>query len=165
MASTGEVGCLGDDFDEAFLKAMLSVGYHLPIKAVLVSSGPIESKVELLKSLRFCGKDGVKLYATAGTADFLSKNDVEATRVSWPLEKASPNVLDIIKERKIDLVINIPKNFQESELTNDYLIRRHAVDYNIPLITNLQLARRFIEAASKKQLADLEIKSWKEYRH
>jgi carbamoyl-phosphate synthase large subunit len=164
MASTGEVGCIGDDFDETFLKSMLSVGYRLPIKSALVSSGPIESKAELLKSLRLWVKKGIKLYATKGTAEFLSKNDIEATAVYWPLEKETPNAIDIIRQRQVDLVINIPKNFQEVELTNDYMIRRAAVDFNIPLITNLQLARRFVEATAKKELKDLQIKTWKEYR-
>lgn len=164
MASTGEVGCLGHDFDEAFLKAMISVGYRLPVNSVLVSSGPIESKAELLKSLRLWADKGVKLYATKGTADFLSKNGVQATAVYWPLEKQSPNALELIHQKQIDMVINIPKNFQEVELTNDYMIRRSAVDYNIPLLTNLQLARRFIEATAKKSLQELEIKAWKEYR-
>ncbi len=163
MASTGEVGCLGRDFEEAFLKAMLSVGYRLPVTRVLVSSGPIESKAELLKSLRLWHEMGLRFYATHGTADFLNENGIGATSVSWPLEAGDPNAISLIRERQVDLVINIPKNFQERELTNDYMIRRAAVDFNVPLITNLPLARRFMEATSKYRLEDLEIKSWREY--
>mgnify|MGYP001443768706 CR=1 FL=1 len=147
MSSTGEVGCLGDDFDEAFLKALLSVGNRLPVKNVLLSTGPIEQKAEFVPAAR-------ALYEHAG---------IEAETLHWPLEKASPNVLEYLAERKIDLVINIPKNFQEEELTNDYIIRRKAVDFAIPLITEVQLAKRFAHAVTHKRLEDLHIKSWEEY--
>ncbi len=164
MASTGEVACLGDDFDEAFLKAMLSVGYRLPVHRALISSGPIVSKAELLEDLRGWQQLGVSFYATGGTATFMNRHGVKADSVHWPLEKKQPNALELIQKGGVDLVINIPKNFQEEELTNDYIIRRAAVDYNIPLITNLQLAKRFIEATLKWDFDALPAKSWREYR-
>ncbi len=163
MASTGEVGCLGDDFDEAFLKALLSVGYKLPVKNILLSTGPIESKAEFLASTRLLEKMGMNFYATGGTTKFMESNGIKATKLHWPLTKKQPNVIDYLENGKIDLVINIPKNYQEEELTNDYIIRRRAVDFAIPLFTNLQLARRFVEAVSKKSLKELQIKSWSEY--
>lgn len=163
MSSTGEVGCLGDDFEEAFLKAMLSVGNRLPVRTVLLSTGPIEQKAEFVPAARALQEHGIKLYATAGTADFMRRAGVETETLHWPLDKASPNVLEYLAGRKIDLVINIPKNFQEEELTNDYIIRRKAVDFAIPLITEVQLAKRFAQALVHKQLSDLQIKSWEEY--
>jgi carbamoyl-phosphate synthase large subunit len=163
MASTGEVGCLGDDFEEAFLKALLSVGYRLPIRNILLSTGPIESKAEFLPSSRILADMGVKFYATGGTARFMRENGLEVTKLHWPLTEKKPNVLDVLSNGRVDLVINIPKNYQEEELTNDYIIRRRAVDYAIPLFTNLQLARRFVEAISRKSLKDLSTKSWSDY--
>ncbi len=163
MASTGEVACIGDDFEEAFLKALLSVGYRLPLRRVLLSTGPIETKAELLDSTRKLEEMGVKFYATGGTARFMRDNGIEATHLHWPLSGIKPNVLDTIAEKEIDLVINIPKNYQEHELTNDYIIRRKAVDFNIPLLTNVRLARRFVDAIYTKSLNDLHIKSWREY--
>ncbi|OGB66895.1 MAG: carbamoyl phosphate synthase large subunit [Caldithrix sp. RBG_13_44_9] len=163
MASTGEVGCLGNNFDEAFLKALLSVGFRLPVRTILLSTGSIESKAELLESVRMLMNLGVKFYATRGTAKFLKNNGIQAEALNWPLEKRQPNTIEYIKEKKIDLVINIPKNYQEMELTNDYMIRRTAVDYNVPLITNRQFAMRFAEAVARTSLEDLEIKSWDEY--
>jgi carbamoyl-phosphate synthase large subunit len=164
MASTGEVACLGDDFEEAFLKSLLSVGYRLPIKNILLSTGPIESKAEFLPSSRKLAEMGMNFYATGGTARFMAENKIEAKLLHWPLEEEKPNVLEYLRTGKIDLAINIPKNYQEEELTNDYIIRRTAVDFAVPLFTNVQLARRFVEALSRKTLADLQIKSWKEYR-
>ncbi|MBI1938052.1 MAG: carbamoyl-phosphate synthase (glutamine-hydrolyzing) large subunit [Ignavibacteriales bacterium] len=164
MASTGEVACLGQDFDEAFLKALTAVGYKFPIKNVLISSGTIESKSELLEPARQLMKLGVKFYATKGTASFMEEHDIPVETLEWPLSGKSPNAVDFIKTRKIDLVINIPKNFQEEELTNDYLIRRTAVDYKVPLITNRQLAMRLAEALSNKNPFCLDIKSWDEYK-
>jgi carbamoyl-phosphate synthase large subunit len=163
MASTGEVGCLGADFDEAFIKALLSVGYRLPITSVLLSSGSIESKAELLESVRLLLNKGIEIYATRGTAKFLNNNNIPTEVLNWPLEKRQPNTIDFIKEGKIDLVINIPKNYQEKELTNDYMIRRAAVDYNVPLITNRQFAMRFAEAVSRTSISDLKITSWGDY--
>jgi carbamoyl-phosphate synthase large subunit len=163
MASTGEVGCLGDDFEEAFLKALLSVGYHMPVHNVLLSTGPVEAKAAFLESTKLLDGMGTNLYATHGTAEFLRANGIGSTVLHWPLEGQSPNVVEYLSQGKIDLVINIPKNYQEQELTNDYLIRRKAVDLAIPLITNIQLAQRFVEALSRKRLDDLQIKSWSEY--
>ena len=163
MASTGEVACLGDDFNEAFLKSLLSVGYELPKKNILLSTGPVESKADFLEYANKLKKLGFKFYATKGTADFMKANGIDAEVLHWPLEKNEPNTLTYIKEKRIDLVINIPKNAQEEELANDYLIRRQAVDFSVPLITNLQLAKRFVEAIGAIKITDLKIKSWEEY--
>ncbi len=163
MASTGEVACLGEDFEEAFLKALLSVGYRLSFKSVLLSTGPIESKAELLPGVRVLQKMGITIYATDGTAKFLKANEIPVEMVRWPLDDASPDAVDFIKDGKIDLVINIPKNYQNEELTNGYLIRRAAVDYNVMLITNRQIAMRFIEAITKNCEKHMKIKSWQEY--
>jgi len=163
MASTGEVGCLGDDFEEAFLKALLSVGFRLPVHKVLLSTGPIEHKAAFLESARTLLGMRVTLFATEGTAAFLRANGIETTLLHWPSDSKSPNALEYLAKRRIDLVINIPKNTQEEELTNDYLIRRKAADFGIPLITNIQLAQRFVEALSKKRVAELQIKSWEDY--
>jgi carbamoyl-phosphate synthase large subunit len=162
MASTGEVGCIGDDFHEAFLKSLLSVGYNIPEKNILLSTGPIESKAKFLPSAKLLVKMGFNLYSTEGTARFLEQNGIKSTILHWPLDKEKkPNVIDYLEQKKIDLVINIPKNYQKEELTNGYLIRRKAVDHDIPLITNLQLAQRFVESISRE--INLKIKSWDEY--
>ncbi|HEX7219085.1 MAG TPA: carbamoyl-phosphate synthase (glutamine-hydrolyzing) large subunit [Burkholderiales bacterium] len=163
MASTGEVGCLGDDFEEAFLKAMISVGFKLPIRNVLLSTGPIAGKAAFLESARSLCTLGASLYATHGTAKFLRENDVEVTELFWPDEPQAPNTLEYLSARKFDLVINIPKHTGEEELANDYVIRRKAADFGIPLVTNIQLAQRLVEALSKKSIAELQIKSWQEY--
>ncbi len=163
MSSTGEVACLGNDFSEAFLKALLSVGYRLPIRTMLLSSGPIGAKAELLDALRVFKKVGVRFYATEGTAAFLKDTGIEADTLYWPLDNRKPSAEDAIRSGQIDLVLNIPKNDQEDELTNDYIIRRAAVDYNVPLITNRQIAMRLAEALSRVGLEDLQIKSWGEY--
>lgn len=164
MSSTGEVGCLGDDFDEAFLKALISVGFRFPIKTVLLSTGPLEDKVSFLHSARLLNELGVEFYATAGTAEFLAQyDDIQPTVVHWPSEQATPNAGELIEQGKFDLVINIPKNYQETELTNDYFIRRKAVDFGIPLITNIELANRLAEALSRKDLEDLKIKALQAY--
>ncbi len=163
MTSTGEVACLGDDFHEAFLKALQAVGFRFPIKRVLLSTGRIESKAELLEPIRRLHARGVKLYATGGTAKFLRQHGLPVTRLHWPLDEKSPNALEYIKKRKVDLVINIPKNFQKEELTNGYLIRRAAVDYNVMLVTNRQIAMRLIEALDNNVQDRLHIKSWDEY--
>jgi carbamoyl-phosphate synthase large subunit len=139
------------------------VGFRLPVKSALLSTGPIESKAAFLESAHTLQKLGIKLYATRGTAAFLGTNGVEATPLHWPDEAASPNVLELLAERKVDLVINIPKHSGEAELANDYQIRRKSADFGIPLITNIQLAQRLVEALAKRGLADLEIRSWQEY--
>ncbi|MFA5771572.1 MAG: carbamoyl-phosphate synthase (glutamine-hydrolyzing) large subunit [Thermoplasmata archaeon] len=163
MVSTGEVACLGDDFEEAFLKGLLSVGFRLPKKSVLLSTGPVESKAEFLDCTRILDNMGFKLYATQGTADFMNANDIKSEVLHWPLENKEPNTLSYISDGKIDLVINIPKNIEKEELDNDYLIRRKTVDFGVPLITNLQFAKRFVETIHKNSLKDLKVKSWDEY--
>jgi carbamoyl-phosphate synthase large subunit len=164
MTSTGEVACIGDDFDEAYLKSLISVGYSFPFNNVLLSTGPIESKAEFLDSVELLLKMGVNIFATRGTAEFLKNNKISSKVLYWPLQKKHPNVIDYIKSKKIDLIINIPKNFQKDELTNGYLIRRAAVDYNVMLVTNRQIAMRLIEALSRKTVSDLQIKKWEDYK-
>ena len=163
MASTGEVGCLGDTFDEALLTAMLSVGYTIPKKNVLFSTGPARSKADLLESARLLHNKGFNLFATGGSQKFLVNNGVPATLVYWPSEKKSPNTIELLQQKKIDMVVNIPKNLSPSELKNGYMIRRTSIDFNIPLITNTRLARAFIEAFCNMSVDDIEIKSWDEF--
>ncbi|MBI5001682.1 MAG: carbamoyl-phosphate synthase (glutamine-hydrolyzing) large subunit [Euryarchaeota archaeon] len=163
MVSTGEVACLGDDFREAFLKSLLSVGFKLPKRSVFLSTGPTHSKAELLPGVRALAEMGLDLYATKGTAEFYAVEGIKCKVLRWPLEKEEPNALSAISGGKIDLVINIPKNIEKQELENDYLIRRQAVDYGVPLITNLQIAKRFAEAISETKLEDLKVKRWAEY--
>ncbi len=163
MSSTGEVGCIGDSYYEAILKAMLSVGYRIPEKNVLLSTGPVRSKVEMINSCRMLAEKGYNLFATPGTAEFLRLNGIESTVLNWPDTNTKPNTLDFIKSKKIDLVINIPKDLSTSELQNDYTIRRSAIDYNIPLITNARLASAFIYAVCKIDNKDITVKSWNEY--
>ena len=163
MASTGEVGCLGENYYEAILNAMLSVGYKIPKKNVLISSGPPRSKVELLESAKILHKKGYNLYATGGSQKFLELHGIPSTMLHWPDQDEKPNVLDFLKAKQIDLVINIPKDLSEKELYNDYTIRRSAIDYNIPLITNSVLTRAYIYAFNKYDLDTLEVKSWDEY--
>jgi carbamoyl-phosphate synthase large subunit len=163
MASTGEVGCLGDDFHEALLKAMRSVGFRFPLKTILLSTGPLENKVKFLGAAKLLQKMDSTLYATTGTYNFLVENGIDAKLAKWPDEDENNNVLNIIENDPFDLVINIPKNFQKDELTFGYMIRRKSADHNIPLITNLQLAERFIEAVYWKPIQDLKIKAWDEY--
>ncbi|HOV35620.1 MAG TPA: carbamoyl-phosphate synthase (glutamine-hydrolyzing) large subunit [Dysgonamonadaceae bacterium] len=165
MASTGEVGCIGSNFDDALLTAMLSVGYRIPEKNIMVSSGGTKSKVALLDACRLLAKNGYHLYATGGTQKFLADNGVESTYVAWPDDKdADLNVTDMIAQKKFDLIINIPKNLTERELTNGYKIRRGAIDFNIPLITNDRLASAFIKAFCKMKEGDIQIKHWGEYK-
>ena len=163
MASTGEVGCIGEDFEDAFLKALLSVGFRLPLKRVLLSTGPVEEKAAFLSSARSLAASGTEFFATRGTADFMANSGLEVTSVHWPLESESPNALALIRSGDLDLVINIPKDATEQELSNDFMIRRAAVDHGVPLITNIQLAQRFAQAACEKSLDSLEIRSWNEY--
>lgn len=165
MSSTGEVGCIGENFYEAILKSMLSVGYTIPKKNILISSGPARSKVELIQSAKLLSERGFNLFATGGTQTFLSDNGIESTRVYWPDETDKhPNTLELIKEKKIDLVINIPKDHTSREISNGYTIRRSAIDYSIPLITNARVASAFIYAFCKYKIEDLSIKSWDEYK-
>ncbi len=164
MSSTGEVGCIGEGFYEAILKAMFSVGYRIPEKSVLLSTGPARSKVELLNSAKALREKGHILYATRGTQQFLKNAGIEAHVAYWPDENKSPNTIELIKTREVDLVVNIPKNLSPSELNNDYTIRRTAVDYNIPLLTNARLASAFILAFCRMNEKNLAIKSWEAYK-
>lgn len=165
MASTGEVGCLGESYYEAILKSMLSVGYKIPKKTVFLSTGDLKSKTQTLSAAKELQKCGFTIYATRGTASFLSENGVQSTVLGWPdqIGDGMPNALDYIKERKIDFVVNIPKNHTKDELNNDYTIRRSAIDFNIPLCTNARLANDFIMAFCRTPESDLLIKSWGEY--
>lgn len=163
MSSTGEVGCIGEDYYEAILKSMLSVGYRIPEKNILLSTGPARSKIELLNSAKLLQEKGYNLFATRGTSKFLESHDIPSTILHWPDSGKTPNTLDYIKEHKIDLVINIPKDLTKDELHNDYHIRRAAVDHNIPLITNARLASAFIIAFCRYSMEDITIKSWDEY--
>ena len=157
------MGCLGRDFEEALLNAMISVGHHVPQGAVLVSSGDVRGKVDMLDACRMMAEAGYKIYATAGTAHFLNENDIEATPVSWPDEEGDNNVLDLITNHKVDLVINIPKNHTKRELTNGYRIRRWTIDHNIPLLTNARLAVAYVKAFLAKPVSDIAITPWQEY--
>ena len=167
MSSTGEVGCLGDTFEEALLNSLIATGYKIPTKSqgIMLSSGGTKEKASLLDGAQALQKAGYTIYATEGTAKFLGENGVNAIAVGWPDEahKDIPNVMDMIHDHKFDLIVNIPKNHTKRELTNGYKIRRAAIDHNIPLITNARLASAFIEAFCKKSLDDLQIKSWQEY--
>jgi len=163
MSSTGEVGCIGEDFSDAILKSMLSVGYKIPKKGILISSGEMKSKVDLLEACKLLGEKGYDLYASHGTCKFLGDNGIKATDVNWPDENGENNIRQMIADKQFDLIINIPKDVTRRELTNGYIIRRGAVDYNIPLITNARLASAFITAFCKLGLEDIEIKSWNEY--
>ncbi|WP_294068198.1 carbamoyl-phosphate synthase (glutamine-hydrolyzing) large subunit [Proteiniphilum sp. UBA1028] len=165
MASTGEVGAIGNHFDDALLTSMLAVGYRVPQKNIMISSGGTKSKVTLLDACRLLQKNGYALFATGGTQNFLEENGVDSTFVAWPDdENATLNVNDMIAERRFDLIINIPKNLTERELTNGYKIRRDAIDYNIPLITNARLASAFIKAFCRISVEDIEIRHWGEFK-
>ena len=165
MASTGEVGCIGSDTSCAVLKAMLSVGYRIPKKNILLSTGTPKQKVEMLSAARLLQQKGYKLFATGGTSKFLTENGVENTQVYWPSEtNQQPQALDMLHQKEIDMVVNIPKNLTAGELSNGYKIRRAAIDLNVPLITNARLASAFINAFCTMTLDDLAIKSWAEYK-
>ena len=164
MSSTGEVGCIGENYYEAILKSMISVGNRIPEKNILISSGPSRSKVELLNSTKMLIAKGYHIFATAGTAKFFEENGIRVTILHWPDEEKEPNIMDYLRNKKIDMVINIPKNHTKRELDNGYKIRRAAVDYNIPLITNARLASAFIYAICKVDRQDMAIKSWDEYK-
>ena len=165
MASTGEVGCLGDNSSTALLKAMLSVGHRIPKKSVLLSTGTAKQKADMLDAARMLVSHGYKLYATGGTSRYLSDNGVENTMVFWPSEPdKQPQALDMLHQHEIDMVVNVPKNLSEGELTNGYKIRRAAIDLNVPLITNSRLASAFINAFCTINLDEIGIKSWAEYK-
>ncbi|MBU3855264.1 MAG: carbamoyl-phosphate synthase (glutamine-hydrolyzing) large subunit [Candidatus Phocaeicola excrementipullorum] len=164
MASTGEVGCLGDDTSCAILKAMLSVGYRIPAKNILLSTGSTKQKVDMLQASRALKAKGYNLYATGGTSKFLSENGIENTHVYWPSEEGHPQALEMLHNKEIDMVVNIPRDLSVGELTNGYKIRRAAIDLNIPLITNARLASAFINAFCSMSIDDIAIKSWDEYK-
>lgn len=174
MASTGEVGCLGDSFDEALLKAMISVGHVIPEKgsAVLVSSGDAIQKATMLRGCKLLADNGYSIYATEGTCKYLNENGVPALRALWPSEvdasgdsaAQGSSAIDLIREHKVKLVVNIPKDFSHGELTNGYKLRRAAIDFNVPLITNTRLATAYIRAFCSLPLSSLKIKSWDEYK-
>ena len=164
MASTGEVGCIGSDTSCAILKAMLSVGYRVPQKNILLSTGTPKQKVEMLSAARMLQQKGYNLFATGGSSKFLTENGVKNTLVYWPSEEGEPQALDMLHRKEIDMVVNIPKNLTAGELDNGYKIRRAAIDLNIPLITNARLASAFINAFCTMELDDLAIKSWAEYK-
>ena len=166
MSSTGEVGCIGDDFEEALLNAMIAVGYSVPEKNVMVSSGAAKSKVDLLEPTAVLAQKGYNIYATLGTAKFLNEHGIKATPVMWPDEdpNAENNVMQMIADHRFDLIINIPKNHTKRELTNGYRIRRAAIDHNIPLITNARLASAFIRSFCKINIDELPVKSWDEFK-
>jgi len=164
MTSTGEVGCIGDTFNAALLSAMMSVGNNIPKKNILVSLGALKDKVELLDPCKEIASKGYVLYATAGTAKFLSDNGVKAITVNWPDEEGGEmNIMKMIAERSFDMIVNVPKDQTKRELTNGYRIRRAAIDHNIPLITNTRLASAFISAFCQMKQEDIQIKSWQEY--
>jgi len=165
MASTGEVGCLGDDTNSALLTSMLSVGHRIPKKTVLLSTGGGKQKAEMLDAAKRLVNNGYELYATSGTSHFLTENGIVNTTVYWPTDEGmEPKVLDVLREKKIDMVVNIPKDLTPRELTNGYSIRRAAIDLNIPLITNTRLASAFITAFTTMRVEDIEIKAWSEYK-
>ena len=167
MSSTGEVGCLGDSMEEALLNALIATGYRLPNKAdhaaILMSSGGAKGKVDLLEPARQLSRNGFVIYGTAGTAKFLNDNGIEAQTVAWPDEEGENNVMDMIAAHRFGLIINVPKNHTKRELTNGYRIRRAAIDHNIPLMTNVRLAKAFIMAFCSLDEKDIQIKSWQEY--
>jgi carbamoyl-phosphate synthase large subunit len=164
MASTGEVGCIGMDTSCAVLKAMLSVGYRIPQKNILLSTGTMKQKADMMDAARMLVNKGYKLFATGGTHKTLAENGIESTHVYWPSEEGHPQALEMLHRKEIDMVVNIPKNLTAGELSNGYKIRRAAIDLNIPLITNARLASAFINAFCTMSVDDIAIKSWAEYK-
>ena len=164
MVSTGEVGCLGNDTNDAILKSMLSVGYKIPQQSILLSTGTAKQKVDMLAAAELLHKNGYRLFATGGTHTMLAENNIPSIRVAWPGEEGYPQALNLLHEKKIDMVVNIPKNLTAGELDNGYKIRRAAIDLNIPLVTNSRLASAFITAFCTTPIEELEIKAWEEYK-
>ena len=164
MVSTGEVGCLGNDTNDAILKSMLSVGYKIPQQSILLSTGTAKQKVDMLAAAELLHKNGYRLFATGGTHTMLAENNIPSIRVAWPGEEGYPQALNLLHEKKIDMVVNIPKNLTAGELDNGYKIRRAAIDMNIPLVTNSRLASAFITAFCTTPIEELEIKAWEEYK-
>ncbi len=165
MASTGEVGCIGDDTNEALLKSMLSVGHRIPKRSVLLSTGTPRQKADMLEAAHLLHNYGLKIYATEGTYRFLTENGIPAVRVYWPSDsEGQPQALDLLHDKLIDMVVNLPKNLSSAELSNGYKVRRAAIDLNIPLLTNARLASTFIKAFTQLSPDDIQIKSWDEYK-
>lgn len=165
MSSTGEVGCIGESYHEAILKSMISVGYRIPQKNIMLSTGDARSKVEMLNAAKLLSEKGYNLFATKGSSEFFAENGVSTTVLGWPDQEGEmPTVLDYIKDKKLDLIVNIPKNRNKDTLNNDYIIRRNAIDFNIPLITNARLASSFITAFCLLEKKDIAIKSWDQYK-
>ena len=164
MSSTGEVGCIGEDTHTALLKSMLSVGQRIPAKNILLSTGGAKQKAEMLDAAKMLKAHGYNLFATGGTSKYLTENGLENTLVYWPSDEGKqPQALDLLHEKKIDMVVNIPKDLTPRELTNGYKIRRASIDLNIPLLTNSRLASAFIAAFCNVKLDDIDIKAWGEY--
>jgi len=164
MASTGEVGCIAEDTPEAVLISMLAVGYRIPAKNVLLSTGTPRQKVDMLNAAALLQEKGYRLYATGGTYRFLKENGIHSQRVYWPSESDKhPQALEMLHRKEIDLVVNIPRNLTSGELDNGYKIRRAAIDLNIPLLTNARLADAFITAFCSLSVEDIQIRSWQEY--
>ena len=164
MSSTGEVGCIGVDTSEALLKSMLSVGLRVPEKGVLLSTGTPKQKADMLDAAHQLHNKGYRIYATQGTHQFLTDNGIPAIKVYWPSQPdMEPQALSLLHDKKVDLVVNIPKNLSETELTNGYRIRRAAIDLNVPLLTNARLASAFIGSFTQMTVDDIEIRSWDEY--
>jgi carbamoyl-phosphate synthase large subunit len=165
MASTGEVGCIGDDMSEAILKSMLSVGYKVPRKTVLMSTGTPRQKTDMLDAAHRLHNNGFIIYATEGTCRFLNENGIPAIKVYWPSQPDNkPQALQLLHDKKIDLVVNLPKNLSSAELSNGYKVRRASIDLNIPLLTNARLATAFIRAFTSMTPDDIQIKAWDEYK-
>jgi carbamoyl-phosphate synthase large subunit len=163
MASTGEVACLGTEVGDAFLKGYLSAGNRLPARAALVSTGALASKVESLPAVQTLHRRGIALFATPGTARFLESHGVPCETIAWPLDDAERTALDLIRDGTVDLVINIPKDLGDEELDNGYLIRRHAVDFGVPLLTNPEIMALLIDSWDRFPIPDLECRSWETY--
>ena len=164
MSSTGEVGCIGEDTHTALLKSMLSVGQRIPKKNILLSTGGAKQKAEMLDAAKMLKAHGYNIYATGGTSKYLEENGIENTLVYWPSDEGQyPQALDLLHDKKIDMVVNIPKDLTPRELTNGYKIRRASIDFNIPLLTNSRLASAFISAFCHVQLDEIDIKAWGEY--
>ncbi|MCK9342836.1 MAG: carbamoyl phosphate synthase large subunit, partial [Massilibacteroides sp.] len=163
MSSTGEVGCIGDDISEAVLKAMLSTGFRIPKKNILLSTGGAKQKANLLDASKLLEQKGYNLFATGGTCRFLNENGVTCKCVYWPSQTEQPQAVDMLRNKQIDMVVNIPRDLSAGELTNGYKIRRTAIDHNVPLITNSRLADAVITAFCTLDLEDLQIKSWDKY--
>ena len=163
MSSTGEVACLGDDFNEAFLKSLLSTGHRIPQKGVMLSTGTLKQKAEILDEIHILKNMGLKFYGTKGTADFYKENGIDVEELHRPFDNTEPSILTYLNDGKIDLVINIPKTTEKVELDSDYIVRRKAIDLNIPVLTNTQFAKRFIKSIKRYSPSDLEVKSWDEY--